>query len=409
MSTAFRVFVPFAIGYFFSYAFRNVNAVIAPDLAADLALSPASLGLLTSAYFLAFASFQLPLGVLLDRYGPRRVGSTLLVVAALGAFAFASGHGLATLALARGVIGLGVSACLMGSFKAYVMWFPGERLPLLNGCTMAVGGLGALTVTAPVQALLAWTDWRGVFELLGTATLVAAAALFLVVPRRPEEHAEAPREPLADQIAGVRRVFASRLFWRVAPLTLAAQSAFLSFQGLWAGPWLRDVSGLDRAGVADTLMLIPLAMVIGFASIGIIAERLGRRGVRTVAVAAVGFAGFFLIQLALALGAPVPPPLAWFAFALFGTTTSLNYAVLSRGFPRALAGRVNTGMNLIAFSGAFAAQWGVGVLIGLFPAAHAGAYARAGYATGMGVVLVAEVLAFAWMFWPRRDPALHLT
>jgi sugar phosphate permease len=84
-----RIFVPYAIGYFFSYLYRVVNAVIAPDLVAELGLGPADLGLLTSVYFLTFAAFQLPLGVLLDRFGPRKTEACLLVFAALGAFVFA--------------------------------------------------------------------------------------------------------------------------------------------------------------------------------------------------------------------------------------------------------------------------------------------------------------------------------
>ena len=146
-----RVFIPFALGYFLSYLFRTVNAVIAPDLVRDIGVDPASLGLLTSAYFLTFAAFQLPLGVLLDRYGPRRVEAVLLLFAAAGAFAFARAETLNGLLLGRALIGLGVSACLMAAFKAYTLWFPKEKWPLVNGFQMAAGGLGALAATAPVE------------------------------------------------------------------------------------------------------------------------------------------------------------------------------------------------------------------------------------------------------------------
>ena len=159
----FRVFVPFALGYFLSYLYRVVNAVIAPDLVRDVGLDANHLGLLTSAYFLTFAAFQLPLGILLDRLGPRRTEAALLLIAAAGAFVFASAESAAGLIAGRALIGLGVSACLMAAFKAFVVWFPSQRLPLVNGCQMAAGGLGALAATAPVEAALAFTDWRGVF------------------------------------------------------------------------------------------------------------------------------------------------------------------------------------------------------------------------------------------------------
>ncbi|NJN45375.1 MAG: MFS transporter [Candidatus Competibacteraceae bacterium] len=132
-----RVFLPFACGYFLSYLFRTVNAVISPDLVSDLNLDATDLGLLTSMYFLTFAAFQLPLGMLLDRFGPRRVETVLLLFAAAGALCFALSTRLEGLILGRALIGLGVSACLMASFKAFVMWFPPQRLPAVNGWVMA--------------------------------------------------------------------------------------------------------------------------------------------------------------------------------------------------------------------------------------------------------------------------------
>ena len=161
--TLLRVFLPFAAGYFVSYLYRVVNAVIAPDLVADIGVGPSALGLLTATYFISFASFQLPLGVLLDRFGPRKVEAALLLFAALGAFIFARAESLTGLITGRAFIGFGVSACLMAAFKAYTLWFPREKWPLINGFQMAAGGLGALAATSPVEATLQFTDWRGVF------------------------------------------------------------------------------------------------------------------------------------------------------------------------------------------------------------------------------------------------------
>jgi len=400
---ALRVFLPFALGYCFSYAVRNVNAVIAPDLTASLGLTAASLGLLTSAYFLTFAAFQLPLGVLLDRYGPRRMDSILLLFAALGAFLFAIGESVSQLLLARAFIGLGVSACLMASFKAFVMWFPSERLPLVNGCIMAVGGFGALLVTAPMEALLGLVDWRSIFIILCAVAGIAAAAIFLVVPRRPEEHAVS-QENMATQIRGMVGVFKSPLFWRIAPVATASQATFLSVQGLWAGPWLKDVAGLSRLEVGEHLALIPASMIIGFLSFGFISDRLRRVGVRTVTVAATGMLIFMAAQLALVTLPVLPPALLWCAFGLFGTSGIVCYAVLSQSFPKTLAGRVNTALNVLAFSAAFGAQWGLGGLIGIFPADASGAYAVEGYQLAFAVALSVQLICFVWLAWPRGNP-----
>src|SRR5260221_13103243 len=146
------VFCPFAVGYFLSFFFRNVNAVSSKDLAVEFSLTSADLGFLTSMYLLAFAAFQLPLGVLLDRYGPRRVVAALLCSAAAGALVFALARDLATLSIGRAFIGLGVSAGVMGAIKAFSLWVPLSRLATMNGLYLAVGGPGSLPPTPPAEA-----------------------------------------------------------------------------------------------------------------------------------------------------------------------------------------------------------------------------------------------------------------
>ena len=273
LKVVITVLGPFAGGYFLSYLFRSVNAVAAPDLVEDIGLSAADLGLLTAVYFLAFAAAQLPLGVLLDRFGPRRVQSCLLLSAALGALVFATGQSSEVLMLGRAMIGLGVAGGLMASFKAIVLWMPKERIPLVNGCFMACGGIGAMSATAPVEAVLQIADWRDLFLGLAAVTSVASAAIFLVVPERG---GGAPAESLAEQARVLKRIFGHRLFWRLAPLNCAVGATRFALQGLWAGPWLRGVAGLDRVEIADHLFVLAGAMTLGMLMTGVLVE-LGRR------------------------------------------------------------------------------------------------------------------------------------
>ena len=405
---ALRIILPFALGYFLSYLYRAVNAVIAPDLVRELGLDAAALGLLTAAYFLSFAAFQLPLGILLDRFGPRRVEAALLVFAALGAALFAWAPSGGVLIVARALIGFGVSACLMAAFKAYVMWFPLERLALVNGVQLTAGGLGALMATAPVEAALGVTDWRGVFWALAGFTALAAAILFWVVPERDpgDRHTS-----FGDAIGGVAQVFKSPVFWRVAPWTMVSQATFLSVQTLWVGPWLIDVAGLDRHSAALNLFWIAAAMTVGFLSWGVLAERLHRWfGVRPMSVAALGMTLFMATQLAIvgewvvAWEQALPGALlaAWLIFGFAGTAGVLPYAALSQAFPRKLAGRVNTGLNLIVFVFAFIGQWLSGWVIDLWPPVEGGGYAHEGFQAAFGVLLGLQVLAAGWFTLNRR-------
>lgn len=393
--TTLRIFVPFAAGYFLSYLYRVVNAVIAVDLTADLSIGPADLGLLTSTYFIAFAAAQLPLGVLLDRFGPRKVEALLLLFAATGAFVFARSETLAGLVLGRALIGFGVSACLMAAFKAYTLWFPADKWTLVNGFQMAAGGLGALAATAPVEAALTVTDWRGVFRVLALLTLTVAVGIMTVAPRSPA--AKGARESLRTQLRGIRTIFTSLEFWAIAPLTTVSQASLLSIQGLWSGPWLKDVAGLDRAAVAGVLLWIAVAMIAGFILLGSLSQRLSRRGIDVGTTAVVGMSIFMGLQLAVILapaGNWVLP--VWMGFGFFGTSGILAYAELSRRFPVALSGRVTTAVNLLVFIAAFSGQWAIGAIIGLWPAPADGGYALAGYRTGFGVMCGLQLLTLAW-------------
>ncbi|MEJ2586431.1 MAG: MFS transporter [Deltaproteobacteria bacterium] len=390
-----QIFIPFALGYFLSYLYRVINSVLAPNLVADLGVDPSGLGLLTAAYFITFAAFQLPLGVLLDRFGPRKIEAGLLIAAAAGAFLFARADTLTGLVIGRGLIGFGVSACLMAAFKAFVLWFPKQQLPQINGFQMAAGGLGALAATSPVEAALAITDWRGVFMMLSLLTLIVAALIFFVVPE-----GEAPSEDLSfmDQIRGIGTVSTSLKFWRIAPWTTLSQASFLAIHGLWSGPWLRDVAGYDRSEMAATLLLLAAAMVAGFIILGTAAERLSRHGISTLGVGAVGM-GFFLLTLVLIIF-PYPPlsPLLWILFGFFGTAGILPYAALSQSFPLHLSARANTALNLLVFVGAFGAQWGIGAIIEQWPVTAAGGYAPAGYQVAFSVLVVLQLLSILW-FW----------
>ena len=180
-----RVFLPFVAAYYLSFLFRTINATVAGSLTAEFGLSAGDLGLLTSVYYLTFAAAQIPIGILLDRYGPGRIQSAVMVAAALGAALFAVSDNFWLLLGGRALIGLGVAASLTAGLKALVLWFPSERIPLLNGLMIMLGALGALTATLPAEFLLVSVGWRALFELLAIVSAGCALVIYLVVPEVP--------------------------------------------------------------------------------------------------------------------------------------------------------------------------------------------------------------------------------
>ena len=392
-----RIFLPFAFGFYLSYLYRSVNAIIAPDLINDIGVGASSLGLLSSAYFISFAIFQIPLGIILDRLGPRKVEATLLIFAALGAGIFAASNTLSSLIIGRALIGLGVSACLMASFKSFVDWFPKEQLSISNGAIMMAGGLGALTATAPIEFVLEFTDWRGIFWILSALTLISSFIIYYIVPEPPIGRKTDGDASLREQIFGLLEVIRDPIFQRYIPFSVTSQGAMLALQGLWIGPWLRDVGGLTRAETASSLLIMALALASGFLSWGIIGERLGRYGFSTMKISLFGVGVFLIVQLTIILepiGFTMPVVIM---FGFFGTAGSLSYAGLIQNFPAHLSGRVYTTANLLVFLLAFLGQWGIGIIIDLWPYTVAGRFSPFGYQISFAVVLFIQIIAFLWI------------
>jgi len=392
-----RVFAPFAAGYFLSYAFRSVNATIATDLAEQFALGSFGIGLMTSAYFLSFSIAQLPIGVALDRYGPRRTELVLLFVAAVGGLSFALATQPAMLILGRALIGLGVAACLMASFKSFVDWAPPETLPALHGWVMACGSAGAIASTTPVLWGMQYIGWRGVFLFLAAATGLVALWIGVGVP---EPSGKRTSESLADSVRGIRSVFNAPVFWSITPLAVAHQASYLAIQSLWAGPWLRDVGGLAQPEVAGHLLGLAVAMVVGYSSFGWLSQRLAVSGGSILGLLVVANVLFTLILLSLAFVVHAAPLTAWIAFGFVGAAGMLSYVILTAHFDRVLSGRVTTALNLLTFLGAFIIQAGMGAVIQAYGSAPEG------YRAALILVALAQTGAMGWLAatseWRRR-------
>jgi len=388
----FTALLPFAAGYFMSYLLRAVNAVVAPDLVKELGLSPGQLGLLTAAYLGAFALFQLPLGVLLDRYGPRKVQAGLLSIAALGCLGFAFAPDFIGLFAARAVIGLGFSAGLMASYKSSATWVPLERRSLANTGIMSVGALGVVVATEPTEYLVALIGWRQAFVVFAGLILLAALLILLVAPRKDTLTAPAP---LKQQFGQMLAILKTPLFWRVAPLLGLTSGVQIGIQTLWAGPWLRDVMGFSREEVARHLLWMAVTFMVGILSVGVIADRLGRRGIGPMRVM-LGFnLLYFLAQGIIVFrveGLMFP---AWLMVSAFGQVAVLAFPWFAAHIGRELAGRANATINFTMFVSAFASQYLVGLIIGLFPTTASG-YSPQGYSWAIGLFLAAQVLAYFW-------------
>lgn len=365
---AIRVFVCFAAGYLLSYAFRSINAVIAPALLADLKLSNSDLGLLSAAYFITFAALQLPMGIWLDKYGARRTEAALLVFAAAGAAVFAASTSLAGLWVGRALIGIGVSACLMAALTAFRQWYALERQAQLASWMLFAGTAGALSATVPVTLMIPHIGWRGIFWIMaGLILLVAAAVFFLLQPAERQ----IPRPQRATQpgapTQGYREIFGNKYFQRMVVLGSVCMGFFVALQTLWVGPWLTTVQGLDPTRASEVLFGFNLALMVGYLALAWWAPRLIAQGGRgrwpATTVLTIGTSGTLLTQAVIVMVNGEYAWLLWMVLAIFAPILSLVHTQVSISFPQHLVGRANSAYNMTVFLFAFIAQWGIGIVI----------------------------------------------
>jgi MFS family permease len=382
-----------------SYLFRTINTLISSSLTSELGLSAASLGLLGSVYFFAFGSVQIPIGIALDRFGPRRVQSALLVVGAIGAVLFGTASGITGLLIARTLIGIGAAGSLMAGLKAIVIWFPNDRVALVNGYMIMCGALGAVTATVPAEWLLESIGWRGLFEVLSLASLFVAALIYFVVP---EKHRS---ESARQTSAGLRTILSNTRFWLIAPLSAACVGSAWSLQALWAGAWLTDVEGLDRPNLVRALFLMAIEVSLGAWMFGALADRLRRRGVRVESLFAVIAGAFIIAELVLIGRLPVPSLLPWCVLSVTSAATVLSYAIVAEYFPTELTARANGVLNLFHFAWAFLSQCGTGLVISRWPSVG-GHYPAIAYQTALGLNVMIQVIALGWFMLPVLRAAI---
>jgi predicted MFS family arabinose efflux permease len=397
-SAWFRVFLLFSIGYFVSYVFRGVNLGFAPFITHDLGLSGADLGLLTSLYFLGFAAAQIPVGVLLDRFGPRRAAAGMLLFAALGIWIFGAAQGIGAMMLGRLLIGVGVSVCMSAAFKALAQILPAAQLPFVNGLVIAVGGLGGVVVGSPLALLLSVTSWRSICVGLGIFTVLVASAIFLIAPDKREPHSQAS---VVTQFKGTWIILKSGAFWKIASFSVVTQGVFYAMQSLWIRPYLIDVVGVCEHHAAALVSILGFAMMAGSVGFGAAAPKMERRGVSVYAFCGFGMALFVVTQVLMLMRAPIPLALLIVCYGAFGGTGILSYAVLSRHFPAHMIGRALSTLTLVLFVLIFAFQVGIGAVLSFWPA-EGGHYPAAAHLSAWGILIALQLLSAVWYVLPSR-------
>jgi MFS family permease len=392
--------------YIVSQFLRNSIGVIAPTLAAELQLSPGDIGLLSSAFFLVFALVQIPVGMALDRFGPRLCLLVGAAVTVLGSVVFASAGSSGVLILGRVLLGLGTAASLVASLAVYAQRFPPGRLATLAGLQIGLGTFGTLLATAPLAYSTALIGWRGSFLAVGVLTFLGGLLIAVVV--RDEVHAmPSRREGLRESLEGTLAVLRTPSLGCLFVMNLVSYSTFGLVIGLWGGPYLTHIYGLGLEARGD-LLLIPVIMhMIGSVAWGSL-ERL-TRGYKLPVLAGAALMAACLAALVFSGKLSMPLLIAW--LAAFGFLSAFGPLLVAHGmalFPSHQLGRGLTVLNMGAMGGTFLVQAVSGYVIGLFPSAPDGGYELDAYRTVFGLqagfVLLAS-LVYARAHEPAQKPS----
>jgi len=405
MNVFARVTLPLAGVNFVNQASRTVVATIGPLLAVEYALSAGQLGLLAAVFFVAYAAAQLPLGLAMDLFGPRRVQGCMALVAAVGFLLCAASPGPVWLGLGRMITGFGIAGALIALLKAHTQWLPRSAVAGATGLAIFLGAMGGLAATLPLQALLPLIGWRGGFLLLAGLATAMSLWVWLSVPDAPPGAAVPQRRHLLVEIAEIGRIFPHPVFVRLVPAIALLSALNFSWQGLWSGPWLRDVGGLDDTVRATVLMVYAIGLSTGSLVMGRLSSHLQHRGGDPMLVPFLAMGGIAVMQLVLILH-PFADAwllgLGWYLFAFFGAAGPVGYAAVGQSFGPQLAGRVATAINGSMLALVFVLQTLIGQILDLWPRNATGGWDSAGYGWAMAMTLMLQAGTTAWAVWRRR-------
>ena len=385
-----------ATAYVASHFFRASNVTIGLDLMRDLAIGPEALGALTGAFFFGFAAMQIPCGVLFDHFGPRRTVAGMLVLATIGGIIFTLAPSWPILLTGRVLMGAGFGAMLIGSMVVISRWFPPDRFSTLTAMVLSIGLLGNLAATTPLAWASEAVGWRTVFGAAVVFTALAAVAVWLVVRDAPPGHPFLVRtpEPPRQMLQGLVEVLRNPRLRPILALNFCNYACSFTVQGLWGGPFLREVHGLTPIEAGNVLLVAVIAYQFGMLAFGPMDRLLDTRKFIAIGGSLVIIA--MLATLALVSRPPIWVPIGAIIAIGFFSASSTMVMTHGRGiFPDRLIGRGIATINTAVMLGVACMQTLSGIIVGAFEPLADGARTETAYRALFGVLTVVLMVAVA--------------
>ena len=353
------IFCVFAFGFFISNLLRSITATLTPILTTEFDLSAGNLGLLAGGYFIGFSIMQIPVGLLLDKHGPKKIISFFLVIAVVGTLSFALAKTFAGLLISRVFIGVGVSACMMGPLTGYRVWFAEKYQQRANSWMLMVANLGFVSSTLPGQILLPEIGWRLIFGLIAMLILLSIALILIFIPSWPKTDKTLKKE----NFSALSEIWKNKFFISLIPIAFINYGGIQAIQTLWAGPWMLEVVGYSPIQSATGLFWINITMLIAFLFWGYVLPKIESFGIDSIKILKVGLPiSYLVLFMIIYLGQKAGATL-FASYILASIVISLTQPAIALTFEKNFAGKALTSFNVFLFSGTFFMQWGIGLII----------------------------------------------
>ncbi len=386
---AITVFFVFAFGYFLSCLLRAITATLSPVLTLEFELMAADLGLLAGGYFLGFASMQIPLGYLLDKFGPKKIVSSFLLIAFIGTVSFALAENFSGLLISRILIGVGVSACLMAPLTGYRIWFAENQQQRANSWMLMIASLGFLSSTLPIQLLLPSLGWRWIFGGIAALILISIFLMLVFIPKWDHQNNIEENSPKSGSLADV---WNDKFFISVIPMGLFNYGGLMAIQTLWAGPWMTRVAGYTPLESATGLFWINITMLISFFLWGYFLPRITNLGFSALRILKLGLPISFIVMIGIIILGSKAGAFYITLFILSSIFLSVTQPAVGLSFPSHLAGKALTSFNLLIFLGTFIMQWLMGLVIDLVK--NFGYSEILGFKTAFSTFLILSLISY---------------
>jgi predicted MFS family arabinose efflux permease len=394
---AIVVFLVFALAYFISTLIRASTATLSPIFSQELGLKAGDLGLLAGGYFLGFAAMQLPNGIFLDKFGPKKIILFFLTIALFSTIAFSKSESFLSLLVSRILIGIGVSVCLMAPLTGYRRWLALDQQQRANAWMLMSGALGMLASTLPIQLLLPEIGWRNIFLILAGLILITIILIILIIPSW-----EKTETPIEDKgLSSYKTIWTHPYFLSLVPLGFFNYGGLQAIQTLWAGPWMTNVSGYTPIQAAINLFWLNLSMLVTFFIWGFINPYFHKKGISTDKIIIAGVPLSFLALGFIIYSGTNVSGLHFALFLIASVFVSLAQPAVGMTFPNAIAGKALSSYNLVLFLGTFTVQWAIGVLIDLFKSF--GYNTVLSYQISFSIFALCCMLSYLYFFIHHKD------